>query len=314
MAILTKKQEDTNPEFGCKPENRSIKTLINYGIVNINKHQGPTSHQISDNVQKILNISKAGHSGTLDPNVTGCLVIALDKATRVVETLLKEGKEYVCLMHLHSKRDSDKIKKTFKSSLGKIEQLPPIKSAVKRQLRIREIYDLKILEIDKQSILFRVKCQAGTYIRKLCHDLALQMQTRGNMVQLVRTQVGPFNDKNWHTLHDLKDAYEFYKEGDSTQLKKIILPIESVIKQLPRIWVFDNAVDSLCHGADLSIPGISKLDDYIQENDLVAVLTLKNELICLGNSVSSSKKIFKNSKGKAIKTTKVFMERKTYVN
>jgi H/ACA ribonucleoprotein complex subunit 4 len=314
MAILIKKQAETDQTIGCEPEKRSIETLINYGVLNINKTQGPTSHQISDYVQKILQINKSGHSGTLDPNVTGCLVIALGSATRIIDLLLKEGKEYVCLMRLHTKIPNDKIKKTFKSFLGKIEQLPPIKSAVKRQLRTREIYDLKILEIDSQNILFRVKCQAGTYIRKLCHDIAKKMNTNGNMVQLVRTQVGPFNSKNWCSLHDLKDAYEFYKEGDKSKLKKIIKPIEFLTKNLPRVWVFDSAVDTLCHGADLSIPGISKLDDSIQEEDLVTILTLKNELICLGTALTTSKKMYKNKTGKAIKTKKVFMKRKTYIS
>ncbi len=312
MPVLTKKQAKTNEGFGCNPNERSTETLIHYGLVNINKQQGPTSHQVSDMVQKILNINKAGHSGTLDPNVTGCLVIALDKATRVIDTLLKEGKEYVCLMRIHSEISKDKIQKTFKSYLGKIEQLPPVRSAIKRQLRTREIYDLKILEIDGQNILFRVKCQAGTYIRKLAHDIAISMGTKGNMVQLVRTQVGPFSDKNWYSLHDLKDAYEDYKEGDDSKLRKIIVPIEFAVQTLPRIWVFDSTVDPLCHGADLSMPGISKLDDYIEEKDLVAVLTLKNELICLGESLTTSKKMYKNSSGRAVKTKKVFMERKTY--
>ena len=314
MPVLIKKEAKTNNKFGCNPLERTTETLIKYGLVNINKQQGPTSHQVSDMVQKILNINKAGHSGTLDPNVTGCLVIALDKATRVIDTLLKEGKEYVCLMRIHSEVPKDKIEKTFKSYLGKIEQLPPVRSAIKRQLRTREIYDLKILELDGQNILFRVKCQAGTYIRKLCHDIGLSLGTNAHMVQLVRTQVGPFNDKNWHSLHDLKDAYETYKEGNDKLLREIIVPIEFSVQTLPRIWVFDSTVDPLCHGADLSMPGISKLEDYIEERDLVAILTLKNELICLGESLTTSKKMYKNSSGRAVKTKKVFMERKTYTN
>ena len=314
MPVLIKKEAKTNNNFGCNPLERTTEILIKYGLVNINKQQGPTSHQVSDMVQKILNINKAGHSGTLDPNVTGCLVIALDKATRVIDTLLKEGKEYVCLMRIHSEVPKDKIEKTFKSYLGKIEQLPPVRSAIKRQLRTREIYDLKILELNGQNILFRVKCQAGTYIRKLCHDIGLSLGTNAHMVQLVRTQVGPFNDKNWHSLHDLKDAYESYKEGDDKLLREIIVPIEFSVQTLPRIWVFDSTVDPLCHGADLSMPGISKLDDYIEEKDLVAILTLKNELICLGESLTTSKKMYKNSSGRAVKTKKVFMERKTYPN
>ena len=244
--------------------------------------------------------------------MTGCLVVALGRATRVVENLLKEGKEYVCLMHLHSSVDKNKIEKTFKSFLGKIEQLPPVKSAVKRQLRTREIYDLKILEMDGQDVLFKVKCQAGTYIRKLCFDIGLKLGTNAHMTQLIRTQVGPFNDINWCSLQDLKDAYEFYKEGKDSNLKELLFPIEFAVPNIPKIWVFDSAVDSLCHGADLSVPGISKLDDSIEENDAVSVLTLKNELICLGASLTTSKKMYKNKTGKAVKTKKVFMERKTY--
>src|SRR3989344_2269983 len=99
--VLVKKESETNWDYGQNPEKRSVEELINYGIINLNKFSGPTSHQISDYVQKILNIDKSGHSGTLDPNVTGVLPIALGKATRIVQTLLKSGKEYVCLMHLH---------------------------------------------------------------------------------------------------------------------------------------------------------------------------------------------------------------------
>ncbi len=310
--ILIKKKSETSEKYGCYPENRSIKELINYGITNLNKPAGPTSHQVSDYVQKILKIEKAGHSGTLDPNVTGVLPIALGRATRIVEYLLKSGKEYVCLMHLHKQVEEEKIKGTFKGLTGKIKQLPPIKSAVKRVLREREIYYIEILGINKQDVLFKIGCQAGTYIRKFVHDFGQKLKTGAHMVQLIRTKVATFTDKDWINLHDIKDAYEFYNGGDETLLKKCILPIEKAIEHLPKIWVFDTTVDSLCHGASLSIPGISKLDSNIKEDDLVVILTLKEELICLGNSLLKSEDILKNDKGIAVRVKKVFMEPNLY--
>ncbi len=309
--IITKKTAKTSDEYGCYPEQRSIPELIKYGIININKPDGPTSHQVSDYVKRILNIERCGHSGTLDPRVTGVLPIALSKATRIVQTLLKLGKEYVALMHLHKEVPQSKIHKVMKEFTGKIQQLPPVRSAVKRQLRTREIYYIEVLEIKGKDVLFKVGCEAGTYVRKLCWDIGQKLGVGAHMAELIRTKIGPFNDKNWHTLQDLKDAYEFYKEGNEKEIRKVIMPVEFAIQHLPKIWILDTAVDALCHGADLYANGISKLNDKIEKNDLVAILTLKDELICLGNSLLSTEEMSEENK-KAVKTTKVFMEVNKY--
>src|SRR3989338_1394353 len=103
--ILVRKDAETNYKYGCNPENRKTHEIINYGIVNIDKPKGPTSHQVSDYVQKILHIDKSGHSGTLDPAVTGVLPVALGSGTRIVQALLTAGKEYVAIMHLHKEVD-----------------------------------------------------------------------------------------------------------------------------------------------------------------------------------------------------------------
>ncbi|MEK6934914.1 MAG: RNA-guided pseudouridylation complex pseudouridine synthase subunit Cbf5, partial [Nanoarchaeota archaeon] len=211
--------------------------------------------------------------------MTGCLPIALDRATRIVQVLLKSGKEYVCLMYLHDKTIESKIHKIMKGFVGKIKQIPPVRSAVKRQERIREIYYIDIIEIDRQDVLFRVGCEAGTYIRKLVHDVGKEISMGAHMKQLVRTKVGSFTDKDMISLHDLKDAYEFYKEGNEKEIKKIIKPFEDAVEHLPKIWVLDSTVNPLCHGADLYVVGISKLNDKINKGDFVAIFTLKNELI-----------------------------------
>ena len=164
--ILLKKEAQTSDKFGFYPENRTVEELMQFGVINIDKPAGPTSHQVSAYLQKILNLDKAGHSGTLDPNVTGVLPITLNKSTKIVQTLLKAGKEYICLMHLHRPVEEFELYKVFEKFTGKIKQLPPIKSAVKRQIRERRIYYIELLDIIEQDVLFKVGCQAGTYIRK----------------------------------------------------------------------------------------------------------------------------------------------------
>ena len=312
--ILVKKEAKTNPELGCAPTERKTEEIINYGVVNINKPQGPTSHQVSDYVQKILNIGKSGHSGTLDPHVHGVLPVALGRATKVVQGLLKSGKEYVGIMHLHKDLEVEKLKETIKKYFtGKIRQLPPIKSSVKRQERTREIYYFDILEKNEKDALFIVGCQAGTYIRKLIHDLGQKLRIGAHMQELRRTKAGPFDESSLFTLQDLADAFYFYKkENNDKFIRKIIQPVENAIKHLPKIWVFDTAVDTLCHGADLNIPGISKLNDGINENDSVAIMTLKDELIALGSAKLKSDDIMALEKGLAVKTEKVFMVPGTY--
>lgn len=244
--------------------------------------------------------------------MTGVLPFALGKATKVTQALLKAGKEYVCLMYIHSDVSEEKIRKAAEKIVGKIRQMPPIKSAVKRRLRTREIYYLEILEIKNQDVLFRIGSQAGFYVRKFCSDFGKQLGTNAHMQQLIRTKAGPFHEGEMYSLHDLQDAYVFYKEGKDKELRKIIKPVEFAVQHLPKVWVFDSAVDTLCHGSSLYLGGISKVNSEIEKDNLVAVMTLKDELICLGVSRLTTEDLLKQEKGIAIKSHKVFMERGTY--
>ncbi len=307
--VLVKRPADTNPKYGTEPDRRDVPNLINYGIVNIDKPHGPTSHEISAFVQKILDIKKSGHSGTLDPKVTGVLPIALEDATRIVQTLLKAGKEYVAVMHLHKPVGEKKIRETIKSFVGKIKQLPPVKAAVKRQMREKEIYYIDILEIDRQDVLFRVGCEAGTYIRKLIHDIGKKLEIGAHMSELRRTKAGPFDESTLITLQDLADACWYYRnKANEKYIRHCIKPVEFATQHLAQLWVLDAAVDSLAHGIDLKVPGISKLHDQIEKGDIVAVNTLKNELIAIGIARLSSEEIMEKDKGNAVNIHKVFMK------
>lgn len=308
-SVLVKKSSEAL--FGKNPEERTVSELLDYGIVNIDKPKGPTTHQVADFVKKILKIKKCGHSGSLDPAVTGVVIVGLGKSTKAVNYLLKAGKEYVCIMHIHKLVDEEKIKEAFIKFTGKIEQMPPVRSAVRRSLRTRTIYGIDILEMDKQDVLFKVRCEAGTYIRKLCHDIGEKLKVGAHMAELRRTKVGPLDESTSVTLHHLTDAFVFWKEdGDEKELKKIIQPVENAVSHLPKIWVLDTTINSLCHGASLKVPGISKLDNLIQPDQTVAVMTLKGELIAIGISQMSSKQMMNSDNGVAVRLERVFMEPK----
>jgi len=311
--VFVRKESKSSSSYGCEPDNRSTEELIKYGIINVDKPKGPTSHQVSAYTQKILNIGKSGHSGTLDPKVTGCLPVATGHATRIVQALLNAGKEYVCVMHLHNEVKETKIRDAMNQFVGKIKQLPPIKSAVKRQWRFRTIYYIEILDIVDQDVLFKIGCQAGTYIRKICHDVGVEIGVGAHMAELRRSKAGPFNESTAVSLMDLQDAYCFYKEeGKDKWLRKIIQPVENGVAHLAKIWVVDSTVDALAHGADLAVPGISKVESDIQLEDTVAIMSLKGELVALGSARMISKDMIKKPKGIAVKTNKVFMIPGTY--
>lgn len=312
--LIVKSQDTTNTEYGCDPTNRTIEQLLKYGVINLDKPSGPTSHEVVSWARKILEIDNAGHGGTLDPKVTGILPCALGKATRVLSALLDAGKEYVGVMYLHEPVMQKKIEKAFKIFTGKIYQTPPIKSSVVRRLRIREIYYASVLDVDKNHILFKVGCEAGTYIRKLCFDIGEALCSGAHMLELRRTRVGHFKeDESLISLQNLKDSYSLYKdEGEEFYLRKIISPMEKIVSHLPKIYVRDTAVDALCHGADLASAGVCFIDARIKLNLQVVYMTLKKELIGFGTAKMDAMKIYKAKSGIVAKTNKVFMERGIY--
>lgn len=308
-----KSEEETDPKYGCYPEERELGEYLRYGVVNLDKPSGPTSHQVSSWVSKILHLKKAGHSGTLDPKVTGVLPVALENATTIIQALLLSKKGYVCLMSLHDDVSEDKLKKLFSYFQGEIFQTPPLKSAVKRVLRTRRIYQLGILERENNWVLFNVRCEAGTYIRKLCHDMGLILGVGAHMHGLRRTKTGPFDENTLVTLHDLKDAYEFYLEDDDeSYLRKCIQPVEEAVQHLKKIWIKDSAVSAVCHGANLNAPGVSKLEKGIQRDELIALFTLKNELVALGRSLETSDEIHEMKRGVVVNLKRVIMNPDIY--
>jgi predicted rRNA pseudouridine synthase len=244
---------------GCSPLKRPLKEYMRYGIINLDKPANPSSHEVVAWIKRILRVDKTGHSGTLDPKVTGCLIVCLDRATRLVKAQQSAGKEYVGVVRLHSAIDSErKLAKAVETLTGALFQRPPLISAVKRQLRIRSIYQSKLIEYDMKRHLgiFWVSCEAGTYVRTLCVHLGLLVGTGGHMQELRRVRSGALTEsQNLVTMHDVLDAQSQYDATkDETYLRRIVMPLEVLLVRHKRVVVKDSAVNAICYGAKLMMP------------------------------------------------------------
>jgi len=246
--------------------------------------------------------------------VTGVLPIALEESRKIVQALLLSGKEYVCLMKLHSNAGKEQVKNVLKEFEDVIYQRPPLRASVKRQLRTRRIYHVDFLEMDGRNVLFKVGCEAGTYIRKLCFDIGEVLGCGAHMQELRRTRAGPFiENENMATLHDVAYWFmEWQQQRDDKILKKFIQPMEKALVLVPKIYIRDSAVDAVCHGANLTAPGVISLETGINKSSTVAVLTLKGEAVALAKTVASTEQILKMEHGVVAETKRVLMPRGTY--
>ncbi len=307
------KEEGYPSEFGTYPYKREMREYIRKGMVCIDKPMGPSSHEIVVWVRKILEVKKTGHTGTLDPRVTGVLPIMIEHSTKLVKYLQESEKEYVALMHLHGDVRRNEIERVMKMFVGRIYQRPPLKSAVKKRLRIREIKDIEILEIEGRNVLFRVSCEAGTYIRKLCVDIGEILGVGAHMQELRRIRTGIFDESRAYTLHDLLDAYILWKEeGIEKYLREIIMPMEEAAKAMKKVIIKDTAVDAICHGAPLTALGIHYIEKSIKKGDVIALFTLKNEIVAIAKALMNAEDMLNAKRGIVAETLRVIMDRGTY--
>jgi H/ACA ribonucleoprotein complex subunit 4 len=245
--------------------------------------------------------------------VTGVLPVTLGEATKVVQALLHSGKEYMCVMKLHADVSESRVREVLSEFEDLVYQRPPLRASVKRQLRTRRIYYLDFLEKDERNVLFRVGCEGGTYIRKLCYDVGEVLGSGAHMQELRRTRAGPFLEDGGVTLHDVAYFFmEWEESGDEKLLRKFIQPMERALALIPKIYIRDSAVDAVCHGARLTAPGVLSLDTGIAEDSMVAILTLKGEAIALGRATAGSEQIMSLDHGVVADTKRVLIPRGTY--
>ena len=288
------------------PEDRSISELMSFGVINIDKPIGPSSHQISAWVREIVKVGKTAHSGTLDPKVTGCLPILLGDATRLSKLLLGK-KEYVVVLELHKGgKNETELSQILEEFKGEIYQKPPKKSAVSRKVRVREIYDIELLEIKGRKALLRVECESGTYIRKLCHDIGLILGQGAHMGDLRRTKSYPFDDGELSKLHELVDAVEIWKqEGNEELIREIIHPAESILEGIPKIIISQTAAMQVANGAPVYAPGIISAEkkEILTEGMRVVCYTQGGSAVCLGEYTGK----IDSKKGKVVELERVLV-------
>lgn len=302
---------------GMSPLKRSIKEYITYGVCNLDKPANPSSHEVVAWIKRMLRVEKTGHSGTLDPKVTGCLIVCIDRATRLVKAQQSAGKEYVGIVRLHSEiKNEGVLNKALETLTGALFQRPPLIAAVKRQLRIRTIYQSKLIEYDPERHLgvFWVSCEAGTYIRTLCVHLGLLVGTGGHMQELRRVRSGILSENdNLCTMHDLLDAQYVYDQSkDESYLRRVIMPLEVLLTNFKRVVVKDSAVNAICYGAKLMIPGLLRFGDGIEVGDEVVMITTKGEAIAVGIAQMTTAVMATVDHGVVAKIKRVIMERDTY--
>jgi len=250
------------------------------GVLSVDKPAGVTSHDVVDRVRRVFGQRKVGHAGTLDPMATGVLVVCLGKATRILEFLSKDVKEYLCGIAIGVSTDTEDaegvvleeadasaltledLERASAQFVGEIEQMPPMYSAVKHQGK--RLYELAragrvverpartvvVTEIVVESMVpgvvacadMLVRCGSGTYIRTLCVDIGKALGYPAHMASLRRTRVGPF------TLDGALSLDELERCADHDLLEGSLVSIDEAISEMPAVAVDDAGARMIAHG------------------------------------------------------------------
>ncbi len=258
---------------------KPINELLEFCIVNLDKPAGFSSHQACDRVRKILKANKAGHTGTLDYQVTGVLPILLNKTTRLSNYFMKKDKVYIGKMYIHKDISELALKKIMKEFVGKINQKPPRRSSVKRVMRERTVNSFKILKKDGKTVSFSADVEAGTYIRKLVSDLGEKIGG-AHMIELRRTKAGIFDIKKSFTLEQIELAVAEYEKGNEKPLRKILIPAEIIKEIIPPVEVKEEIVKRLLNGSPI-------FKEYLKEK----VKTDKISVFCKDKLIGIYKKV-----------------------
>lgn len=320
--LLLKGLEDLNIKslkytptpFGYSPLERPLDIYLEYGVINLDKPCNPSSHEVVSWVKSILRCSRTGHSGTLDPMVSGCLPVCLNKATRIAKCQQDAGKEYIGVVKFENRIEKNKFIDALNLFTGPLLQRPPEQCAVKRNLRIRTVYKSEFLDFDKKRQLgmFRVSCEAGTYIRSLCTHIGLHLGVKAEMVDLRRTRSGAVKETNLVTMHDVLDAMYLYNEKrDETYLRKVVQPLESLLVNYPRVIIKDSCINSICYGGQLTARGVLRYGDF-KHKDLILLVSPKGEAVALAVALVTSPQLSLMEHGLVCRTKRVIMSKDMY--
>lgn len=264
-------------------------------IILVDKPKGPASLEVVERACRALGVSKAGHAGTLDPNATGLLVIALGEARKAMPVLCGLDKEYEGVMLLHGDVAQESVKDALSSFRGRITQLPPVKSAVARKERQRTVHELQVTGIDGRRVGIRVLCEAGTYIRKIASDAGEKLSCGAHLAELRRTRVGPFSVKDAVAL----DALE---KNPGKIPAKAVMPLGEALARtgLPKMTVTDESVEKIRKGSPVRKEFVTSVSGEPAPGDYVGVYDSTGRIICLGK--------FSGEGNTAARTERVFLQ------
>ena len=315
--LLVRSYKYTPINAGSSPTQRPLEEHLKYGVINLDKPANPSSHEIVAWIKKILKVEKTGHSGTLDPKVTGCLIVCLNRATRLVKAQQSAGKEYVGIVKFHNPIESkSQVEDCLKRLQGACFQRPPLISSVKRELRVRTIYEYKLIEFDKEKnmAIFWISCEAGTYVRTMCVHMGLLAKTGGHMQELRRVRSGILKeDESMVTMHDVLDAQYIYEQTKKEDyLRRVVRPLEILLTNYPRIVIKDSAVNAICYGAKLTVPGVLRFEANIENGKEIVLITTKGEAVAIAVAEMTSSVLASCDHGAVCKTKRVIMDRETY--
>lgn len=303
------------------------------GILNIFKPKGISSHQTVKKVRDILNISKAGHAGTLDPSASGVLLVCIGQATKIVVFLVGMKKHYQGEMILGISTDTQdsegkiiqkrevgtdidekRIKDIFQKYEGTIDQMPPMFSAahykgerlyrlarkgieVKRKFKKIKIYQLNLINYYQEKnpiVKFEVICSKGTYIRTLCNDMGEELACGAHLSNLVRKKVGNFSTKDSLNLEELMK--------EKALGKRYLISIDSALGELNRITLKSEVTKNILNGGIISSEQIVEIPKGLKtgKNKFVKIFDIKGNLLSIGTSIKE------NGKNIFFKQVKVF--------
>lgn len=248
----------------------------------VDKPRGPSSHQVTAWVRDLLGVDRAGHAGTLDPNVSGLLWVGLGPALKLLPLMLEFPKRYVGLLTFHgavAPRELDRVVAEF---TGPIYQTPPVRSAVRRERRVRVVHRFEVVERTKETALVDLVVDSGTYVRTLAVDLGEALGLGGNLVELRRTGTGPFREDQSVTLAAIADAASQAREGHGAALAALLRPMEEVWREFPVVRLRAGAAAAVAHGAALAKGGIASISRPFKAGASVVLLGAGGELIAFG--------------------------------
>jgi H/ACA ribonucleoprotein complex subunit 4 len=290
------------------PSDPVAERIASGAFVLLDKPRGPSSHQVTAWARDLLGVRVAGHAGTLDPNVSGLLWVGVGPALKLLPLVLEFPKRYVASVVLHGEAPARELDRVIREFTGPIYQLPPVRSAVKRERRVRTVHRLQVLERDGPRILLDLIADSGTYVRTLAVDLGEALGVGAHMEELRRVATGPFVERQAVPLTALADAAAARRAGDTVPLLGLLHPIEEVWREFPLVVVREGAASALAHGAGLASGGILSVPRSFARGARVALVTRSGELIATGVAHHDSREVSSVPHGWVVGETRVFVD------